>query len=194
MGVVISPDSELGKELQKWEQLPLRQMDGTIIPAGNPYVYRPFPKMVYKAQTRPNGKVACMEPPPNPHEFTDPLAYERAILAIEYWNQSCSKIVRSEGEYDRARSDGWQDSPTLALEHHEKLQQEIAQAAAEVAHAAQRMTSKAKAELAATDAMTHEHVTDVTPAITERLHDEANPPLPPVIRRGRGRPKSKARG
>ena len=46
MGVLISAESEYGKELARWNK---------------PYEYQPFPKMVYKARERADGTIVCME-------------------------------------------------------------------------------------------------------------------------------------
>lgn len=55
-GVLIVPGSNFVKEVSKFEQFHTRYTAGTNGP-GNPYVYRPFPKMVYRAQ-RWNGTMA----------------------------------------------------------------------------------------------------------------------------------------
>src|SRR4051794_4992391 len=104
MGVVISPDSELGKELAKWDK---------------PYRFEPFPAMVYKA-VLVNGKAVVTDINPNSGEM----------------HQGTTLIVQSEDELKRAKDQGWRDTPGAALDHHESLQRDIAQAAAEAAHAA----------------------------------------------------------
>lgn len=162
MGIVISPDSELGKELCKHEQHRTRYVGEDQQP-GNPYVYRPYPAMVYMAHKRPDGVVLCMDVPPDAYLFADDKVYARACLSVETFNKRCSKIVTSEDEHRRAKNEGWRDSPTDALERHEAMEQEIARASAEALHAAQRMTPKAKEELADAGQQTHEHVVDVVP-------------------------------
>lgn len=160
MGVIISPVSDHGKELQKWEQFP-SHWNGEVIPAGNPYVKRDFPKMLYKAFKKGNGKVVCMEPPPNPHEFLTAPEFDRAAALSEAFNKSCQKIVASESEMRVAMGQGWAESPNAALERFEAQESDIARAAAEANFTVQRMTEQAKAEHKAADLATHEHVVDV---------------------------------
>lgn len=159
MGMVISPESELGKELAKFEQHHSR-FTGDSEP-GNKYQYRPYPAMLYKAHQRPNGHAACMEPIPQEIDFLTMDHYQRAFLINDAFNRSCQCIVHNEQDADRKRAEGWRESPKAALDHYEALQCEISTAAAEAAYAAQRMSPKAKAELKAADESTHEHITDV---------------------------------
>jgi hypothetical protein len=163
MPVVINPASEYAKEIRKHEQHPTRfalDEDGNMRP-GNPYVFRPYPRMLYKAQRQPNGQPACLMPQPDSFAFEKMDQYERAILQVETFNKACQTIVPSEEAERVAQGQGWSLTPQAALERYEQEQQAHAQAAAEAAHAAQRMSEKARAELAAADAATHEHVTDV---------------------------------
>jgi hypothetical protein len=142
VGLIITEESELGKELAKWEQHPGRITQNP----GNPYKYRPFPKMVYKAIKRDDGRIVCNDP----HD--------------EQFSRRCQFIVKSEAELEKANRDGWRNTPTEAMEYAEGLERDIAQAAAEAAFHAQRMSEKAQAELAKADAENFEHVTDVVPA------------------------------
>jgi hypothetical protein len=150
MGVVISEDSELGKELKKWNK---------------EYRYEPYPAMLYKAQPSfaSNGKVLVIETAPSRYKFAagpeGDNAYAAAELAVLSFNSSNQLIVRSDSELDAARNDGWRESPTAAMEFHEGLQRDISTAAAEAAHAATRMSGKAQAERKALDAATDKHVT-----------------------------------
>lgn len=163
MGVIITPQSELGKELRKWEQTHTQYSideNGESKP-GNPYVYRPYPKMLYKANALANGKPSCMAPAPQVWDFTSMDQYERALLTAETFTKSCQKIVKDEAAYAIAKGQGWAESPKDALELYEQQQQAIAQAAAEAAHAVQRMSEKAKAEHAAAEKTTSAHVTDL---------------------------------
>lgn len=164
MGVVRTGETEYDKELAKWEK---------------PYRFEMFPKMVYKAVKKPNGKVVCMEPPPPRLGFaTDAeyLAAEAAALALQ---GQCARIVRSEDEYLKAKGQGWCENASEALAQFEREEQAIGDAAAEVAFAAQRMSGKAQAELAAADAATSAHVVDVLRPPTKRSHHKRREP-PPV--------------
>ena len=46
MPIVITPESEMGKELAKWNK---------------PYHYEPFPQMLYRARKRPDGVVTLLD-------------------------------------------------------------------------------------------------------------------------------------
>lgn len=135
MGIVRTGESEYDKELRKWD-LPKRE--GGMNANG----MEPYPVMLYKAVERENGKVVC----------GDPLD--------EQFTARCQTIVFSPSEEQRAREQGWRESPKAALAHHEAIQQEIAQAAAEAAHAAQRMSEKARTERKGREDATHRHVTE----------------------------------
>jgi hypothetical protein len=91
--IQINPYSELGRELRKWEQFP-----SAYGPAGNPYVFRAYPKMLYRAQRRPNGQFACMLPAPTPYDFANAGEYERAVLLKDTFDKSCTCIVGDESE------------------------------------------------------------------------------------------------
>lgn len=161
-GLVINPHSALGKELRKWEQFPSDLTPRGTRP-GNPYVFREYPKMLYKAQRMPNQQMACMLPAPHPYDFQRPEDFDRALLFKESFDRSCFKIVANDAEERIAAGQGWALTIDAAIALHEQQQQAIGNAAAEVAHAAQGMTETAKRELHAADQQTHEHVTDVVP-------------------------------
>lgn len=164
MPMVISPAGELGKELRKWEQHHSKYSiteDGNSQP-GNPYVFRAYPAMLYRAQKRENGKVECLTAIPHPYASTTMEQHTRAVESAEAFNKSNQLIVQNEQERDRAFAQGWRVSPVEALRAFEALEQDIAQAAAEAAFTAKRMTPKAQDELAAADDTTHEHVVDIT--------------------------------
>ena len=159
-GLVINPHSALGKELRKWEQHRTELVPRGTNP-GNPYVYRPYPKMLYRAQRLPNGQAGCLAQAPNPYAFERGEAFERAVLMVESFNRSCTRIVSDESQERIAIGQGWALDPQAAMAVYEQEQQAIGNAAAEAAYAAQGMTSKARDELKAADASTHQHVTDV---------------------------------
>lgn len=148
MAIVRTGESEYDKELQKWDT-PKRM--GGFGPDG----HEPFPRMVYKAFRRDNGKVMCMD--------MDALYAQdmNTVAKADAFNRSCTLVVKSEGEWERAKSQGWCDSPADALEAHEKHAQAIAQAAAEVNYSVQRMSEKAQREHRAADEATEDPVTDV---------------------------------
>lgn len=128
MAVVINPESELGRELAKWNK---------------PYRFEMFPKMVYRAIKKENGKVVCGD------------VNDEAI------DRQCQKTVHSDDELIRAREMGWCESPGDALEAFEAKEREVADASARRLHSDQRMSEKARAEAAAADDATADHVADV---------------------------------
>lgn len=156
-GMVVNPASALGKELRKWEQHP-----GPLgRNPGNPYTYRPYPKMLYKAQAQPNGQVRCLMDTPHPLAYQTPEAWQQAVQQKEYFDKTCVCVVDSESAERIKVGQGWCADPAAAMEQHEREQTAIFTASAEVAHSAQRMSDKAKRELAAAEGETHEHVLDV---------------------------------
>lgn len=164
-------------ELAKWEQFPHDVIatdpnSGDRVRPGNPYTFRPYPKMLYKAHPSPisNGKTLCMESMPNPMLFADEKAYSRATLAVEAFNKSCTFTVKSEDEERQAKNNGWRETAKDAMAFCAERDAAFATAAAEVAYAAQGMTEKARRELADADASTHEHVVDV-PATRKRARE-----------------------
>jgi hypothetical protein len=176
---VISPESAEGKELLKHEQWPAN-WNGTRYEPGNPYVFRPFPKMVYRATAKENGKVVCMEAPPEPDRYEKPVDYDRALRLHDQLMKACTKIVPDESAYLVAKGQGWCDDPTLALEAYEAQQRALGDAAAERLFRDQRMTRKAQDEAAMADISTHEHVGDV-PA--PKLKPKQNPAPPARVKR-----------
>lgn len=162
MGVVFNPAGEYAKEVRKWEQSHTQYSmttEGNSEP-GNPYVFRPYPRMVYKAFTKA-GKHVCMEPAPHPYAYRSPGEFEMAILQNDSFNRSCQLIVGNDDEYDKAQGQGWRDDPLKAVAHLEALDQDMGNAAAEAAAAARGMTATAQREHADAEASTHEHVVDV---------------------------------
>jgi hypothetical protein len=164
VGIVISPSSELGRELRKWEQhhtIYSIDENGESRP-GNSYVFRPYPRMLYKAFER-NGQMKCLDSLPEPTILWTAEQYNQACLLTETFNAKCTRTVGSEDEQHKAEAEGWRLTPQDALAYAESLQQDIAQAAAEAAYSAQRMSDAAQAELKQAEAETHRHVVDVKP-------------------------------
>lgn len=165
MGVVINPNSELGKELQKWEQFPMRTTDGEVLPAGNPYVFRPYPRMLYRAMPwRSTGKLMTSAPPVSPFGWTDPNLYQNALIEADAFNRSCQRIVPNESAHALAAGQGWCLSQAEALEQAEREHAAIGQAAAEELYKAQHsMGEKARAEFERAYEASDVHIADVAP-------------------------------
>lgn len=128
MGVVISQDSELGKELARWDA-PKRE--GGMNANG----YEPYPAMVFRAHRWSNGKVMCGHPGAATGE-PEAMAFTR----------QCQDIVHDAEEHAKMRRAGWHDSPQAALDAFEQQERATADAAAEEQFRVQRMSEKAQAE------------------------------------------------
>lgn len=150
MGIVRTGESTYDKEMAKWDTP--RSLGGM-----RPDGYEPFPKIVYKAHQADNGKWVC-----SLSVWSDE---DRA--AAEAWQRRCQRLVQSEGDYRAALNDGWRDTPVDAEAYAQKIQTEIADAAAERHYRDARMSEKAQREAAAADAASDAHVPDI-PAAKKR--------------------------
>jgi len=169
-----NPRTDYGKELAKFEQHRTRFTDPDGDPPvhpGNPYTFREYPRMVYRAIQHPRtGKTICMDVAPNPMLFTTAHEYNNAIDATERLNRECWKIVQDEVAFRNAKNEGWRESPVLALEAHEQRMCAVAEETARRHFSDQSMTPKAQAEAAAIDASTEHQVPDVQ---TEQARQKA---------------------
>lgn len=163
MGIVVNPDSEYAKEMNKWEMFPNKY--GGDNPPGRPYdqVKTEYPRMLYRAQKMRNGKYSAGEIYPNTTDYLNPSEFERAMLFVETFNRSCQLKVFSDQELERAYAEGWRKTSPEALDHAERLEQDMATAAAEAAFQAKSMSANAQREFKEAGEQTHEHVTDVVP-------------------------------
>jgi len=116
MSVVRTGETEYDREQAKWNK---------------PYVFVPFPAMLYRGVLQSNGATAVEE-----------------------------RIVQSEADQLIAMGAGWTQSPVTAKARLEASENDISQAAAEAAAAAVKMSGKAQRERAARDADTHRQLTD----------------------------------
>lgn len=157
MALVINPESELGKELAKWE-------------VKRPY--QAYPKMLYRAGDL-NGKRLCMAPAPSPFGWRDQNEYQAAVNQAEAFTAGCQMIVQDESHERLAKGQGWTDSPAEALAQAEKEARALGDAAAEANFAARRMSDPAQRELAEVNSLTHEHVADVSRRTRKHLREQA---------------------
>ena len=174
MAILIDTDSEEAKERRKWEQHP-----SPYGPPGNPYRFRAFPAMLYRARQIPPGmpgagKWATGLERPSRHWFPSPEAWDRACQEIDSFARSTQITVNDEAEYKRARAEGWCDSAPEAEQAALAAQQELSTLAAHRAYEDRNMSEGAKAEAAAAEAEHFGH----RPAIPEQ-----------PSRRGPGRPR-----
>jgi hypothetical protein len=96
-----------------------------------PYVYEPFPAMVYRGTLLPDGKV------------------EVAQLIV---NTKPDKLI--------AVGQGWCEGPDIAEQRVRSDEDTVSEAAAESAAASTKMSKKAQRERAARDKATHRQLTD----------------------------------
>jgi len=175
MPILRSPESEETKEMAKWEQYPGGEWCPHPLQPGNPYRYRPYPKMLYKAQQNPqSGKWVCSQDTPANFGFRTAEEWDRACQAAAAFTTSCQCIVNDETEHKRRREsgEGWCESPQEALEWRQKLQDQIAEAAAVRNWEDRNMTDKAKDESAAAEADHFGHL----PEIPEKPKRRGRPP------------------
>lgn len=176
MSVIQSPSTDLGKELAKWEQFPSK-FTSDEVPPGNPYVYRAYPKMLYKAQYHPlKKKMVCCEVPPNNVDYATQAEIDRAERFVMQFNLSCQKTVQNEDEKRVAMNDGWCESPTLALADCEARRKGVADETAKREYNDQTMSARARAEARAADDADGEHVPDV-PAPRKRRGRKPGAPM-----------------
>ena len=125
MGIVRTGETEYERELAKWDK---------------PYVYQPFPKMVYKA-IKVNGAIT--------------------VLSLEgEHDQKCTKTVANERELASALSSGWHPDPKAAYDAMAHADDKHADDAAVVAYEASKMGPKAKREYKRRSAATDKHIVD----------------------------------
>lgn len=117
MSVIYPPETEFAKERVKWEA-----QNSELGPAQRPYVYRPYPAMIYRAGRPENG-----------------LGAHRIVEEV---------VVGSEQEYDNYKSRGFRATPLEAIELVNKQQDEYSRLAAELNHEQKNtLSERASAEV-----------------------------------------------
>lgn len=139
MAVVLNPESELAKEMAKWEQTPAQR---------DPIKNR-YPWMLYKAQEK-QGRAVVSDP--------DDSAF----------SQGCQTVVQNEQEHQRAKEQGWFDRPQDALDAWQTQQTAWADEAANVAYHVNRMGAQAQREYQEAGEATAQHVVDLQPVKRRR--------------------------
>ena len=161
-GIAVIPGSNYQREMGKFEQLPNDKW--AFGRPGNPYTYRPYPKMLYRAELV-GGKAACMMPEPDPYGAVDPRAIERAAEAARRFTEKCQRIVQDDVEHSQAAENGWRESPQEAIDYLNARETARADAAAHRNYEDRNMSEMAKREIAAETAATGgEHI----PAMPEK--------------------------
>jgi hypothetical protein len=172
-GILIVQGSNYAKEMAKFEQFPSKYGETP----GNPYQYRPFPKMVYKADLW-QGKALCLAAAPDPSSFPNPNDFHRVEEQARRFNEKCQRTVMDESELQKALEMGYRESPADAVSWLEAKREGESRGAAERAYADRNMSEPAKAE---------------AKAAAVKAFDEEGSHLPAVpeapIKRRRGRPR-----
>src|SRR5512136_2551065 len=143
-GLVVVPGSAYAREMEKHEQFPSKYGQNP----GNPYQYRPFPKMVYRAQ-KFQGQIRCMAAPPNAIEFPQVQDFMRSEQAADAFTKACQLTVQNEAELQRAFENGYRESPHEAVEYLEARESARSNAAAERHYQDRSLSDAAKAEAVA---------------------------------------------
>jgi hypothetical protein len=143
MAIIHNPESEYSRELAKWNT---EKRHGGFRPNG----HEEFPKMMYQARERENGKVMC----------GDPLAATGDAVG-EAFSRSCQTVVNDQGEMDESLKKGWYDTPDLALAGYEDNQKSMADIAAMRHFSDQRMSETAQAEAKTAEDATHRHIPSI---------------------------------
>lgn len=126
-----------------------------------PYTFQEFPRMVYRARKRPDGVVTvfetvdarCLEPGENP-----------APGKAEQWSRGNYMEAKDATEFQKAMESGWRPDPQAALEFFHAREQSIADAAAHRHYEDRNMSERAKAEAAAIEGESSEHLPEIPEA------------------------------
>jgi hypothetical protein len=149
-GARVSPESLLGKELMKWQR---------------PANWRPedhvYPRMLYRAQHRPDGRRSV-------GEVLDSL-FGGQPGAAEQWSRRCQLTVYNEAEQQKAMESGWRTSPQEAMEYLEAQDNVRSNLTAERHYTDARMSEKAQREASEADQATLKQI----PSLPEK----------PIVRR-----------
>lgn len=169
-------------EQAKWEQFD-RDVPRGLKP-GNPWVFRQFPMMLYRADRIPgSGKWATSMSAPRFFGFRDENEWQRALEMAEVFNRGCQRIVHNEAELKEAMEDGtgWRPTHAEAMEFRNKLEDMVAEAAANRAYNDKNMSEKAKAEAAAFEAANFGHQAEIPEKPLPRKGKKVTPktPAPP---------------
>lgn len=159
--ILSNPGSKYNRELAKFEQFPGTRITGGTLKPGNPYVFRPYPMMLFKAFDGPNGKLQCMAAPPDRQEYIDPQELFRHEESARRFTEKCQRIVKDEREMSAAMEDGWRQSPEEAMEVGLARQRAIANAAAHRNYEDRNMSEAAKAEIAEAEQNADGHLGEI---------------------------------
>lgn len=154
-GLAIIPGSPHQREMARWEQFPGDKW--AMGNPGNPYRYRPFPKMVYRAErsAATGGKIKCLESAPDRLEFRGDAAGDRSFALAEEaarrFSERCQLIVHDESEYQRAMENGYRETPEEACKYLEARENARSQEIAHRNYDDRNLSEAARAEIAAAE-------------------------------------------
>jgi hypothetical protein len=143
-GVWYPPQSEMFKELSKWEKdsLTCPERMGKKWNVNDPAFQ--FPKMLYKAERRKDGIPAV------------------ADQEDEGFGRRCQLVVKTHEEEDQAIKRGWRNSPKDAISYFLQVtERAISDAAAHREYEDRNMSENAKAEAAAAVEASPLHVAEI---------------------------------
>lgn len=146
-GIQITPGSNYAKYMESFEQFPSKFGNSP----GNPYKFREFPQMLYRAE-KFQGQVRCMATPPDSAEYTNMKEWEQHVQLAERFTKGCQLVVKDEVERSRAFELGWRADPAAAVEFALSRDRAAVRATAERNYEDRGMTDKAKAEKKAIEA------------------------------------------
>lgn len=168
-------------ELAKFEQFPSQITAVAGKPPGNPWKFRPYPRMLYMARQHPsNGKwTLCLERPER-YNFPTENQWDMAMEQYRQFAASCIRMVQNEQEHKAARLDGWRDSSKEALEFREQEFKAQGQEAAERAYRDRNMSEAAQAEVAKAEAEHFGHLPNIPEKPKRKYTRKAKPAESPA--------------
>lgn len=152
-GIAVVQGSPYAKYMEAFEQFPSKYGASP----GNPYKYRPYPKMLYRADHY-QGAVRCMAAEPNASEYQNSKEYEFHLEQARRFTEKCQITVNDEREHQKAMEAGWRETPDEAVAFLKGRDDARGRAAAERNYADRNMSEAAKAEKKAIEAEAGTHL------------------------------------
>lgn len=160
-GITIIPGSDDQRRMAKFEQFP--DSKWACGNPGNPYRYRPFPKMVYRAERFPGtGALSCQVAAPERWQYREERDFIMAEEGARRWNEKHYRIVQDEVEYAAAMEAGWRETPDGALRHAEERDKQVALQVAHRNHDDRNLSPAAQAEIRAAEDAAGEPLPEIT--------------------------------
>lgn len=125
-----------------------------------PYQFRPYPKMLYKAERR-GGKIMCMESAPDRYSFSDDRAFILAEESARVFTDKCQTVVYNETEHSQHMEMGWRESAAEAVAFINAKEDEHSLQVAHRNHDDRNLSEKAKAEIARAEAEAGEPLAEI---------------------------------